>query len=58
MSSKPESVPTVTEREHPARWMEKVRQLAIISLNIYKELGEIVLEGITIFPETWMTLLL
>jgi len=51
---KPEAVPTWDGNENTlTRWMEKVRQLAIISPDIYKELGMIVPRRLTHSAETW-----
>jgi len=54
MKLKPESVLTWDGNKNTlARWMEKVGQLAIISPDIYKELGKIVPRRLTHSAETW-----
>ena len=54
MKLKPEMVLTWDGNENTlARWIEKVRQLANTSLNIFKALGKVVPQRFTNSAETW-----
>ena len=54
MKLKPEMVPTWDGNKNTlARWVEKVRQLAETSPDIFRELGKIVPRRFTNSAETW-----
>ena len=54
MKLKPETVPTWDgNKDTLSRWVDKVRQLADTSPNIFKELGKIVPRRLTNSVETW-----